>query len=205
MEGSAGGQTKEFELKLMNKGESLSEAMSGIIDVQFEQIGDYQSHQRGGAFVNKLISVDLDKGLYAEFEQKEQSEASQKMKSETKDPSRYFVQVYQPERFENGDQKAQDNKYDQSRKNLSQNAVSQNNAPDTMGYFTLPLSPTIRAGDEFKCKINKVSSGSNAGYDRKHSGKYVVKQVGHHFGGDGNAYTRLNTMRSTKQQNDASS
>ena len=205
MDGSAGNKTKEFEYKMQNVGESLSEAMTAIVDVQFDQIGDYQSHQRGGAFINKLISVDLDKGIYAEFEQKDQTEASSKMKQETKDITRYFVQVYQPERFQNECSKAQENKWDQSRKNLSQNAVSQNTAPDTLGFFTLPPSLSIRAGDEFKCKINKTTSGSNSGYDRKHSGKYIVKQVGHHFGGDGQAYTRLNTMRSTKQQNDASS
>jgi hypothetical protein len=128
------------------------------------------------------------------------------MASETKKPSRFFCKPFQNEKFENEGTKAQKNKYDQSRKYLSQNAVSQNNAPDTLGFFSLPLAPTIRAGDLFQCKIYKVTSeGGGGGYDRKHSGKYVVKQVGHHFGADGKAYTRLNTMRSTKQQNDASS
>ena len=205
MEGGAGGQTKEYEYKMQNVGENLSESMTGIIDVQFDQIGDYQSHQRGGAFINYLISYDMDKGIYAEFEQKDQTEASGKMKQETKKPTRYFYRNYIPENFQNGCEKAQDNKWDQSRKFLSQNAVSQNTAPDTIGNFVIPPSLKIRAGDTFKCKISKVTSGQGGGYDRKHSGKYVVKQVGHHFGGDGRGYTKLNTMRSTKQQNDASS
>jgi hypothetical protein len=206
MKGSAGNQTKEYEYKMQNVGESLSEAMTAIQTFEFQQIGDYQSHQRGGAFRNKLVSFDMDKGLWIEFEQKDKTDTSQKMASETKKFSRVFARPFTNERFENECQPAQKNKYDQSRKYLSQNAVSQNNAPDTLGFFSLPLAPTIRAGDLFKCKIYKVSGeGGSGGFDRKQSGKYVVKQVGHHFGADGKAYTRLNTMRSTKQQNDASS
>ena len=205
MEGNAGNETEEFEYRLQNHGETLEEAMKGIIDVQFQQIGDYQSHQRGGAFINVLTSFDMDKGIYAEFEQKDQEESTGKMKEETKKPTRYFNQVYVPECFQNECQKAQENKWDQSRKFLSQNAVSQNTAPDTLGQFTLAPSLKIRAGDVFKCKVYKVYSEGSGGFDKKHSGKYVVKQVGHHFLNDGSAYTRLNTMRSTKQQNDASS
>jgi hypothetical protein len=206
MEGGAGGQTEEFEYKMQNVGESLGDAMKAIVSFEFQQIGDYQSHQRGGAFRNKLVSFDLDTGLYTEFEQKDKQDTSQKMASETKKPSRFFSKPFQNEKFQNEGTKAQKNKYDQSRKYLSQNAVSQNNAPDSLGYFTVPLAPTIRAGDLFKCKIYKVvGEGGSGGYDRKQSGKYVVKQVGHHFGSDGRGYTRLNTMRSTKQQNDASS
>jgi hypothetical protein len=205
LEGSAGGQTGQYEYKLMNDGETLSEAMKTIISFEFQQIGDYQSHQRGGAFRNKLISYDMDRGLWIEFEQKDKQETSQKMAQETKKFSRVFARPFTNERFENECQPAKNNKNDQSRKFLSQNAVSQNNAPDTLGFFSLPLAPTIRAGDLFECKINKVKGEKGAGYDKKHSGKYVVKQVGHHFSNDGKAYTRLNTMRSTKQQNDASS
>ncbi len=127
------------------------------------------------------------------------------MAQETEKPSRFFCKPFQNERYENSETKAQKNKYDQSRKYLSQNAAMQNNAPDTIGYFTVPPSLKMRAGDEFKCKIYKVTSEGGGGFDRKHSGKYVVKQIGHHFGGDGKAYTRINSMRSTKQQNDASS
>jgi hypothetical protein len=206
LEGSAGNETEEFEYRLQNIGETLEEAMTGIVSFELQQIGDYQSHQRGGAFRNKLISYDMDTGLYTEFEQEDKEETSQKMAEETKKPSRFFCKPFQNEKFENEGTKAQDNKYDQSRKYLSQNAVSQNNAPDTLGQFSLPLTPTIRAGDVFKCKIYKVDGEeSGGGFDQKHSGKYVIKQVGHHFGGDGRAYTRLNTLRSTKQQNDASS
>ncbi len=206
MKGSAGGQTQEYEYKMQNVGESLGDAMKAIVSFEFQQIGDYQSHQRGGAFRNKLISFDMDKGLWCEFEQKDKTDTSQKMASETKKFSRVFCRPFTNERYENGTQKAQNNKYDQSRKFLSQNAISQNNAPDSIGYFTVPLAPSIRAGDLFKCKIYKVvGEGGSGGYDRKQSGKYVVKQVGHHFGGDGKGYTRISTMRSTKQQNDASS
>jgi hypothetical protein len=206
LDGSAGQQTGEYKYRMMNVGEKLSEAMKSILDIQFQQIGDYQSHQRGGAYYNKVISFDMDVGKYTEFDQEEKSESSQKQAKETKEPSRIFARPFTNERFENEGKKAQKNKYDQSRKYLSQNAVSQNNAPDTLGQFTVPLSPKIMAGDTFKCKVYKVTSGSGgSGFDKKHSGKYIVKQVGHHFNADGQAYTRLNTVRSTKQQNDASS
>lgn len=205
MEGSAGEETEEYEYKMMNHGESLQEAMTSIMDIQFKQIGDYQSHQRGGAFNNVLVSFDLDKGLYAEFTQKDDSESTSKQREETERPSRYFSRCYQPEAMQNECSKAPENKWDQSRKCLSQNAVSQNTAVDTLGYFTIAPTFKIQAGDVFKCKVNKVYSEGTGGYDKKHSGKYIVKSVGHHFGGDGRAYTRLNTMRSTKQQNDASS
>ena len=206
LKGSVGQQTPEFEYKMMNQGESLSEAMKGIIDIQFQQIGDYQSHQRGGAFRNKVISFDMDTGCYAEFEQEVKEDTSQKMAKETEEPSRIFNRMFVNETFENESQKAQPNKYDQSRKYLSQNAASQNNAPDTLGLFTVPCSPKIMAGDVFKCKVYKVKGEKGSGFDKKHSGKYVVKQVGHHFSAaTGEAYTRLNTVRSTKQQNDASS
>ena len=206
LEGSVGTETKEYEYRMMNDGESLSDAMKSIMDIQFQQIGDYQSHQRGGAFNNKVISFDLDVGKYTEFDQKDKQETSQKMAEETEEPSRIFNRPFQGECMQNDCQPAPKNKYDQSRKNLSQNAVSQNNAPDTLGLFTIPPSLKIRAGDAFKCKVYKVKGERGGGFDKKHSGKYIIKQVGHHFNAaDGKAYTRLNTVRSTKQQNDASS
>lgn len=207
MDGDGGNDTEEYSYQLQNHGLSLQEAMTSVIDVNFLQIGDYQSHQRGGAFINKLISFDLDTLLYTEFEQKDQEEATGKMKQETKKPTRYFNKPYQPERFEPECQPAQDNKWDQSRRYLSQNAVSQNTAPDTLGNFTIPPGLEIRAGDTFKCKIYKVTSDqTSSGFDRKHSGKYIVKSVVHHFNSATmQSFTTLNTMRSTKQQNDASS
>ncbi len=67
-------EERSLNIRLQNDEESLSEAMTGIVSFEFEQIGDYQSHQRGGAFRNKLISYDMDKGIYAEFEQEEKEE-----------------------------------------------------------------------------------------------------------------------------------
>ena len=64
----------------------------------------------------------------------------------------------------------------------------------------------MRAGDTVKCMIYKtLSSGSNT-YDKKHSGQYVIQEVAHHFLADGNkAYTKASVLRTTKQQDDASS
>ena len=67
----------------------------------------------------------------------------------------------------------------------------------------------MSAGDVFDCKIPKVKDddGKNADgqYDKKHSGQYIIEQVGHHFFQDGKAYTKIKTNRSTIQQNDATS
>ncbi len=43
---------------------------------------------------------------------------------------------------------------------------------------------------------------SHGGYDQKHSGKYIMQAVAHHFFNDGRAYTRVKTIRSTTQQNE---
>ena len=65
----------------------------------------------------------------------------------------------------------------------------------------------MRAGDVFECKISKVKDEEKAqgGYDKKHSGRYIINQVGHHFFQDGRAYTVIKTNRSTIQQDDSSS
>ena len=113
--------------------------------------------------------------------------------------------VYVNEKFENSCEKAKDNEHDQSRKNISQNEVRQNTFADQFGNFTLPPNYNIRAGDYFEAKIPKVESENEGGYNEKHSGRYVIKQVGHHILSDGRSYTKIQTVRSTTQQDDASS
>jgi uncharacterized protein (DUF934 family) len=51
--------------------------------------------------------------------------------------------------------------------------------------------------------VSKVKDEkSQGGYDQKHSGKYIMQAVAHHFFNDGRAYTRVKTIRSTTQQNE---
>ena len=69
-----------------------------------------------------------------------------------------------------------------------------------LGLFIL-----VKAGDVFEAKIPKVNPDQNGGYNEKHSGNYVIKQVGHHLFSDGAAYTKVKTVRSTIQQNDQTS
>ena len=119
--------------------------------------------------------------------------------------TRYMTRIFSNERGDNTCQKAQKEKYDQSKQFLAQNQVSQNTFDDQCGSFTLPPQFTIRAGDVMKMRIPKVESEKGRGIDEKHSGKYVIRQVGHHIFVDGRAYTKLTTIRSTVQQDDKTS
>ena len=76
---------------------------------------------------------------------------------------------------------------------------------DQAGHFTLYPQYNFHAGDSFNCQISKVKdSESQGGYDKKHSGKYIMQAVAHHFFADGRAYTKIKTIRSTKQQDESS-
>ena len=64
----------------------------------------------------------------------------------------------------------------------------------------------MKAGDSFKCQVNKIKGErAQGGPDKKHSGKYVIQAVAHHFFSDGRAYTKVKTIRSTIQQDESSS
>ena len=179
--------------------------MDSIIDYDFKQIGDIQSKMRSGAFRSVNVSFDMDKGLYKEVVYEDESIMTDKQKEAVKVPTRYMWKPYSNERFENKCTKAPDNEHDQSRRYLSQNTARQNTFADQFGNFTLPPRFAIRAGDYFEIKIPKVQSEKGGGYNEKHSGRYVIKQVGHHIMNDGHAYTRVQTVRSTTQQDDSSS
>ena len=128
------------------------------------------------------MSFDLDKGYYKEFVYDDTANMTEKQKEAAGDvPTRVLSRAYNNEMFENTCEKAQDNKHDQSRESLAQNVVRQNTFNDQSGTFTLPPLFTIRAGDPFDVKIPKVSSEKGGGIDKKHSGTYIIKQVGHHF------------------------
>ena len=181
--------------------------MKNVIEFKFDQLqGDFQSKLRSGAFKNTVVSFDLDKGYYKEFTYDDTQNMTAKQREAGGDvPTRIMVRSYNNEQHQNSCEKATDNQFDQSREYLAQNTVRQNTANDQTGNFALPPSFTMRAGDAFNIKIPKVESEKGGGTDKKHSGKYIIKQVGHHFFQDGRAYTKITTVRSTTQTDDTNS
>ena len=187
----------------------MDKTMKGIIDYSFSEIGDYQSKLRSGAFKNRVITFDMDKGLYKEFtyEPKVDFIGTKKQLEEIEFPTRTMWKPYTNERFQQSCEKAKENQWDQSKQYLAQNAARQNTFNDQTGSMVLPPQYTFRAGDTIQVKIGKVKSeiGTEGGYDKKHSGRYLIRQVGHHITTDGRAYTKISTVRSTVQQNDDTS
>ena len=116
-----------------------------------------------------------------------------------------MVRPYMNEQFEDSCTIASKDTWDQSRQFLAQNQVRQNTFADQFGNFVFPPRFEVRAGDVFEAKIPKVQSEGDAGYNEKHSGRYVISQVGHHMLRDGRAYTKVQTIRSTIQQDDTTS
>ena len=205
MEGSAGGDAGEFKSQLMNQGQSITEMMESIVAYDFQIMGDFQAKLRGGAFVSKHISMDLDRLHYKEFEYDNTKECSQKQKEalEGAKQTRIFCTPHSNERHENQCQKAQNSRYDQRRYWVQQTPGGENTHDDIQGTVTLYPACKIRAGDKITLKIAKIESGE---FDKKHSGKYICSEVAHHFTSpQSQAYTRVSLIRSTKQQDDASS
>ena len=205
LKGEGGEDVGELTYKLQNKGDSLEEGMESIFEYDFKQIGDIQTKMRSGGFRNVNISFDMDKGIYKEFEYDGEKNMTDKQKEAVTKPTRYIFKPYVNEGYENNCNKAQANKYDQSRRYASQNAARQNTFADQFGQFTLPPRFDIKAGDHFQARIPKVQGEKEAGYNEKHSGRYVISQVGHHFFAEGKAYTKVKTVRSTIQQDEYSS
>ena len=130
---------------------------------------------------------------------------TEKQKKQVTKPTRYISRPFSNERFQQNCDRAQNDQWDKTRKTLQQGEARQNTFSDQKGTFVLPPNFTIRAGDKVEIKIPRVESENGGGYNEKHSGSYIVKQVGHHIMSDGRAYTKLKTIRSTTQQDDSSS
>jgi hypothetical protein len=204
--GQAGEELGTFTHRFQNKSLSMQESMESVIQYDFDQIGDIQTKLRSGAFTNKHISFNMDTGQYTEYDYKDDKNMTDKQKEIAGEfPTRVVWKPFTNEVFENSCQKAQENYWDQSREYLSQNIVRQNTFTDQHGTFTLPPRYEAKAGDTIEIKIPRVQSEDGGGYNEKHSGRYVIKQVGHHMFADGSSYTKLKTVRSTIQQDDATS
>ena len=205
MKGEAGGDAGEYKSQMMNKGQGLGEMMKSIVKYDFQIMGDFQAKLRGGAFVSRMYSFDLDKLHYKEYTYDNTDKAGQKMKEfvDAEKPTRLFSICYANERFMNECSKAQQQKYDLRKKFIMQSPGGENTSDDAQGTVTLYPSCKIRAGDKITLKIHKIN---DAQYDKKHSGKYICSEVAHHFNtNDGRAYTRVSVIRATDQQDDSSS
>ena len=211
--GQSGKRHTGFNRKLVNVGLGMEDLMKTIVNVQFNQIGDFQTKLRSGAFGSKNVSFDMDSGDYKEYYYYNEDNMTEEQKKVLPKGqiTRYMNKIYSNQKFmaPKQCQPAQPSTGDQSRRYLNQNVGRQNTFSDQTGEFTLYPQFTMNAGDVFECKIPKVKdeAGRNAdgGYDKKHSGRYIINQVAHHFMQDGRAYTVIKTNRSTIQQDDASS
>ena len=209
--GRAGDEHKDFKRILNNVGLSMEETMKSIVSVEFSQIGDFQTKLRSGAFGAKNVSFDMDSGDYKEYYYYNGKNMTNKQRELLPDGkiTRYMNKIYSNQKFQGANQCQPDQPStgDQSRKYLNQNVGRQNTFSDQTGQFTLYPQFTMKAGDTFECKLGKVKDdkAADGGYDQKHSGRYIINQVGHHFMSDGRAYTVIKTNRSTIQQDDSSS
>ena len=208
LSGKVGTNHTEFETKLANQSLDMDEAMKSIVQVEFRQLGDFQTKLRSGAFGSKLVSFDADTGTYKELDYYNRNNMTEKQKKAVPEGTvtRIFSKILTNQKFSNQCQKAPPNTGDQSRQTMTQNSGGQNTFSDQNGQMTLYPQFKFRAGDSIDIKVSKVKDEeSKGGFDEKHSGKYVIQSVGHHAFADGKCYTRIKTIRSTTQQDDSSS
>ena len=209
--GKGGGDAGQFVRQLQQHELSLQEACNSIMDFDFKELGDFQAKLRSGAFKTNNIFLNIDTGQYMELRMDAEDQMTEKDKEQLKDiPFTVTTSsVVSSELFELLCKKATDVDYwDPERKSLAQNAVSQNTFDDQTGTFTLPPQFTMRAGDTFTVKIPNVETDKGAGYDEKTTGRYICKQVGHHISttdGQTSGWTKVTSVRTTVQQDDATS
>ena len=59
---------------------------------------------------------------------------------------------------------------------------------------TVPCNTDLRAGDIITCKFPKVSREDSERYDEEVSGKYIIKELCHHFDPD-RSFTSMKLVR----------
>lgn len=206
IKGEGGEQQPEFSKQLQNRNLDMETAMKGVIDYKFPKIGNLQNKLRSGALNNTSIIMDMDAGVYKEVNYFDEANLTEKEKEiASKFPTRYMWKPIANEKFNNECEKAQPDTGDQTKRFLSQNVGRQNTFDDQFGEFTLAPHFNMNAGDTIEFKLGKVQSEKEGGYDKKHSGRYVIKSLAHHITFDGRAYTKIATIRSNKQQDDSTS
>ena len=200
---------RDYEYTLANQEVPLETKMLHIIEHEFPKLADYDEKRKTGANNHILILYDMDKGEYIEVNAKAEAgkETTEKQAKDNKKPTRYKTKVVQNEKF-NGEcklEKEVDDSIDQTRKVDAQALKSQNTFGDQHGRFTLAPRFSMRAGDAIDVRIRKTLLGEEESvFDVKHSGLYVIQQVGHHIFADGQAYTKIQTLRALEMQDDDS-
>jgi hypothetical protein len=197
---------EDYENTLANRSHSMDRLMKNIMTFEFPSLGNFQQKLRSGSIASKQYSFDMDTGEFSAIEYKaDETVASEKQSKEVTGYTRILHKLYSPELHQPTCEKAQPNVWDQSRRCTQQTLARQNSFCDQHGRIVLPPQFNMRAGDTINIKINKVTPDDAPGkYDEKSSGKYVIKQVGHHFNMNGKSYTKLAIMRSLTQQNESS-
>ena len=174
-----------------------------IMVYDFPKVGDYFEKLRSGAVKSNHVSFDFDTGVYTNFKyEATDKEVSKKVLEETKGVTRTLVRMFTNEKFSNTCQKELRDRGDQSRMFLPQTITKQNTFNDTHGRITLPAQYNIRAGDLIEIEIYKIQyQGTDLEPQKKHSGKYLISQVGHHFFRSGYSYTKLALIRTNTEEN----
>jgi hypothetical protein len=208
LRGQGGDNRGEFSTQLANRSHSLDKAHKTILKYDFPISGDIQAKMRSGGFNSVNIIFDIDKGLYKEYSYDASEESNlmtEKQKEAVKAPTRYTSRIFSNESFHQDCNKAQSNVGDQSKLNTAQTYARENTFDDLQGTFSLYPQFNFRAGDTMTAKISKVIGTSEGGYDKKYSGRYIIKEVSHSFRVDAKGYTKIGVIRSTIQTDDASS
>ncbi len=205
IKGEVGENHTGFKKQLQNRSLDMEETMNGVIDYEFPRIGNLQDKMRSGALNNTSVYFDMDKGEYKEINYFDSSKLTDKEKEIATSFTRVMWKPISNERHNLECEAAQPDTGDQTKRTLQQNCARQNTFDDQQGEFTLPPRFDLNAGDTIEVKLGRTESKREAGYDEKHSGTYVIKSLAHHIIGTGKAYTKIATVRTNLQQDDASS
>ena len=79
-------------------------------------------------------------------------------------------------------------------KNLAQSAMRYNMLTSQLLSITVPCNTDLRAGDIITCKFPKISRGDSERFDPETSGKYLIKELCHHFDPD-RSFTSMKLAR----------
>lgn len=198
---------KKYSTYLANTSVPKETKTKTIMTYDFPQVGDYFEKLRSGAVKSNHVSFDIDTGIMSNFTyEASDKDVTKKVLDSTENTTRTIVKMFSNEKFKNACEKEDVDKGDQSRKYLSQTISRQNTFNDTHGRITLPAQYNIRAGDMIDITIHKIQyTDTSKEPQKKHSGKYLISQVGHHFFRNGYSYTKLALIRDNKRQDEGTS
>jgi len=198
MKGELGERVNEsFKYELSNQGQTMEQLRNQVLSFNNVQNNDVQTQQRGGAFKSKLVSFDMDTGMYAEQEW-ESSMATEKQKKTSKKSTRVMMVPHAHEKFGLGCERVPGN--DSALQSSQQGVGTFSNMDDSVCQYTLPVRTDLNAGDGINIEIFETSAETTNHRDDKYSGEWILSAVAHHFLLEtGAAYTRVTAIRATNQ------